>query len=107
MRGSDQLNSTSEREARSWLHDHRSRQEKRLTDGWNYKKVVVGSNLRAEVRMKRSLSFWAKYHEASEVINLDGLFSDYWSSNNHEFIVLGQSFSRSGPRDLIEKNRGR
>ena len=93
MRGSNQPNSTSEREARSGLHDHHSRQEKRLTDGWNYVKVVVGSNLRVEVQMKSGHSVWAKYREAGEFIDLDGLFSDYWSSNNREFIVLSQSFS--------------
>ena len=62
-----------------------------LTDSWNYVKVVVGSNLRAEVGMKSGHSVWAKYREASEVIELDGLFSDYWGSNNHDFTVLSQS----------------
>ena len=89
-RGSDQPNSTSEREAHSGLHDHHSRQEKRLTDGWNYVKVVVGSNLRVEVQMKSSHSVWAKHREGSEVIDLDGLFSKYWSSDNREFTVLSQ-----------------
>ena len=69
-----------------------------LTDGWNYEKVVVGSNLRTEVRMKSGHSVWAKYREASEAIDLNGLFSDYWSSNNHEFTVLSQSLLRTCPR---------
>ena len=43
--------------------------------------------------MKIGRSFWAKYREAKEVIDLDGLFSDYWSSNNREFTVLRQSLS--------------
>ena len=68
-----------------------------LTDGWNYVKVVVGSNLRAEVQMKSGHSIWAKYQEAGEVIDLQGLFSDYWSSKNHEFTVLSQSFSPTRP----------
>ncbi len=68
-----------------------------LTDGWNYEKVVVGCNLRAEVRMKSSHSVWAKYREAGKVIDLDGLFSDYWSSNNREFIVLSQSLQPTSP----------
>ena len=50
--------------------------------------MVVGSNLRAEVRMKSGHSVWAKYREAGEVIELDGLFRDYWSSNDREFTVL-------------------
>ena len=41
--------------------------------------------------MKLGHSVWAKYRDAKEVIDLDGLFSDYWSSNNHEFTVLSQS----------------
>ena len=48
--------------------------------------------------MKSGHSFWAKYREASEDINLDGLFNEYWSSNDHEFTVLGQSLSPTGPR---------
>ena len=66
-------------------------------------KVVVGSNLRAEVQMKSGHSVWAKYRQASEVIELDGLFSDYWSSNNREFIILGQSSSPPVHIDLIRR----
>ena len=62
-----------------------------LTDGWNYEKVVVRSNLRVEVQMKSSHFIWAKYRETSEVIDLHGLFSEYWSSKNCEFTVLSQS----------------
>ena len=68
-----------------------------LTDGRNYVKVVVGSNLRAEVRMKSGHSVWAKYRDTSEVLDLDGLFSEYWSSDNHEFTVLSQSLSPTSP----------
>ena len=60
-------------------------------------KVVVGSNLRAEVRMKSGHSFWAKHRETGELIALDGLFSDYWGSNDREFTVSSQSFSRTSP----------
>jgi len=48
--------------------------------------------------MKRGHSFWATYREASEVVDLDRLFNDYWSSNNHEFTVLSQSLSPTSPR---------
>ena len=88
-RESDPAETTGIRRARDGLTDHPSRQEKVLTDGWNCEKVVVGSNLRAEVRMKNGHSIWAKYREGSEVIDLDGLFNEYWSSNDHEFTVLG------------------
>ena len=96
-RESDPTETTDVRRARDGLTDHPSRQEKVLTDGWNYEKVVVGSNLRAEVRMKSGHSVWAKYREVDEVINLDGLFSEYWSSNNREFTVLSQSLSLISP----------
>ena len=56
------------------------------------------SQICAEVRMKRGHSFWATYREASEVVDLDGLFNDYWSSDNHEFTVLSQSLSPTSPR---------
>ena len=48
--------------------------------------------------MKRGHSFWAKYPEAKEVIDIHGLFSDYWSSDDQEFIVLSQSLTLTGPR---------
>src|SRR5258706_10058696 len=52
--------------------------------------ICPTSQIRAEVRLKK---FWARHREASEVIGLDGLFRNYWSSNDHEFIVLSQSLS--------------
>ncbi len=51
-------------------------------------KVVVGSKPRAEDRMKSGHSVWVKYREVSEVIDLHGLFNDYWSSTDGEFTVL-------------------
>jgi len=53
--------------------------------------------------MKHGHSFLAKYREANEVIDLNGLFRDYWSSNNHEFTVPSQSLSPTGP--LITSDR--
>ena len=51
---------------------------------------MVGSKLRAEIQMKSGHSVWTKYREASEIIDLDELFSDYWSSSKHKFTVLSQ-----------------
>ncbi len=62
--------------------------------------------IRAQVRMKSGHSVWAKYREAGEVIDLVGLFSDYWGSNNHEFTMLSQSLSPTVRTDLIENDRG-
>ena len=72
-----------------------------------YRDVSPTSQIRAEVRMKSGHSFWAKHREASEVIELDGLFRNYWSSNDHEFTVLSQSLSPTAHADLIMKDRGR
>ena len=47
--------------------------------------------------MKSGHSVWAKYREASEVIDLHELFSDYWSSNNDEFTVMSQLSSPTSP----------
>jgi len=41
--------------------------------------------------MKSGHSFWAKYRQMGEVIDLQGIFDDYWSSNKHEFMVPSQS----------------
>src|SRR5258706_1886290 len=54
------------------------------------------SQIRAEVQMKKK--FLARHWEARQVIDLDELFSDYWSSSNNEFTVLGQSLSPTGAR---------
>ena len=63
----------------------------RLTGG---RDICPTSQIRAEVRMKRKFSTW--HWEARQVIDLHGLFSDYWSSSNNEFTILGQSLSPTG-----------
>ena len=47
--------------------------------------------------------FWAKYREAGEVIDLQELFNNYWSSTSHEFNVLSQSLSPISPRISSDK----
>jgi len=64
------------------------------------------SRIHAEIRMKRGHSFWATYQEASEVVDLDGLFNDYWSSDSHEFTVLSQSLYQLVHAHLIENPEG-
>ena len=71
---------------------------KGLTGAWNYVQVVVRSKLRVEARMKIGHSIWAKYREGSEVIDLDELFSNYWSSNHNKFTAMSQSSSPTTPR---------
>src|SRR5258706_1382289 len=70
---------------RTYLHS--------LTGG---RDICPTSQIRAEVRMKKKFSAW--HWEARQVVDLHGLFSDYWSSINNEFTVLGQSLSPTGPR---------
>ena len=60
--------------------------------------ICPASQIRAEVRMKKKFS--ARHWEARQVINLDGLFSDYWSSSDNEFIVLGQSIIANQPAQI-------
>ena len=55
--------------------------------------VSPTSQIRAELQMKSGHSFWAKHREASDTFDLHGLFDDYWSSDDHQFTVLGQSLS--------------
>jgi len=45
--------------------------------------------------MKRGHSFWATYQEAGEVVDLHGLFNEYWSSDHRKFTVLSQSSQTS------------
>jgi len=54
-------------------------------------KVVVGSNLRTEIEMRDGHLLWAKNRQASEMIDLQALFNDYWNSNESEFTVPSQS----------------
>ena len=57
--------------------------------------------------MKIGHSVWTKYRQANEVIDLDGLFSDYWSSTNHELTVLSQSFSPTNRRISSDRQEQR
>ena len=62
-----------------------------------YRDVSPTSQIRAEVRMKSGHSVWTKYREAGETIDLDGLFSEYWGSNDREFTVLSQLLTPTSP----------
>ena len=53
--------------------------------------VCPTSEMRAQIQMKSGHSIWAKYKQSDEVIDLQELFSDYWSSDKHEFMVPSES----------------
>ena len=40
--------------------------------------------------MKNSNLPWAKTEHTSKVIDLENLFNDYWTSKEHEIVVLGR-----------------
>ena len=68
-----------------------------------YRDVSPTSKIQIEVGKKSGHSFWAKNREASGVIELHGLFNDYWNSEKREFLVMSQSSSATSPRiSLIE-----
>jgi len=49
------------------------------------------SEIRVEIQRTTGNLLWTKSRQANGVIDLQGLFDAYWSSNKHEFTVLGQS----------------
>src|SRR5258706_966927 len=58
--------------------------------------ICPTSQIRAEVRIKK---FWARHREARQVIDLNEVFREYWSSSDNEFTVLSQSFTpKPSPR---------
>jgi hypothetical protein len=55
-----------------------------------YRDVSPTSKMRTEIQMRSGHLFWANYRQTSEVIDVKGLFNDYWSSDKHEFTVASQ-----------------
>jgi hypothetical protein len=53
--------------------------------------VSPTSDMRAGVQAKSGHSFWAKYREVDDVVDLQELFKDYWASKKNEFTVTSQS----------------
>ena len=45
--------------------------------------------------MRSGHLFWAKHRQRSEVVDLQTLFNEYWSSTKHEFTVPSQSWPRT------------
>ena len=53
--------------------------------------------MHTEIEIKSGHLFWAKNRQKGEVIDIQGLYNNYWSSNKREFLVSSQSKSPSGP----------
>ena len=45
------------------------------------------SEMRVEIQMRSGHLIWAKNRVASDLIDLQMLFDDYWNSSKHEFTV--------------------
>ena len=61
--------------------------------------VSPTSEIRVEIQKRGSNLFWGKIRLASELIDVEALFNDYWSTIKHEFMVPSK---RSSPtRTLI------
>ena len=66
------------------------------------------SEIRTDMQMKSGHLIWSKYRQASEGIDLQGIFDHYWGSNEREFIIPSQySWSTPVQSYLNEKCRGR
>ena len=59
--------------------------------------VSPTSEMRIGVQMRSGHLTWAKDQRASEPIDVQALFNDYWSSKKLEFTVPSKSSSLSGP----------
>ena len=57
--------------------------------------------------MKSGQSVWTKYREGNEVIDLHELFSDYWSSKNHQFTVMSELSSSTSRVYLLIDDQSR
>jgi len=55
------------------------------------RKISPTSEIRVEIQRITGNLFWAKSRQADDVIDLQEIFGDYWSSNKHEFTVPSQS----------------
>jgi hypothetical protein len=53
--------------------------------------VFLTSEMRVEIQLRRGHLFWAKHRLASEAIDLQALFNDYWSTSEHVFTIPSQS----------------
>ena len=53
--------------------------------------IFPTSEMRVDVQRITSQRFFAKSRQTNEVIDLQEIFNEYWSSYKDQFIVLSQS----------------
>ena len=49
------------------------------------------SKMRIEAQMRSGHLIWAKSRLASELMDVQAIFNDYWSSTKHEFTIPSES----------------
>ena len=63
--------------------------------------------MRVEIQMRSGHSFWAKNRQNSDIVDIQGLLSNYLDSNEHEFTVPSQSRPQLLCPFLMGRYRGR
>ena len=61
-----------------------------LTEGSMCRNIFPTSEIRVKIQRITSTMFRAKSRHAKGLIDLQGLFNDYWSSDKHEFTLPSQ-----------------
>jgi len=59
--------------------------------------VSPTSEMRVEIEMRSGHLFWGKHRLASEPIDVQAIFNDYWSSDKHEFTVPSELSTPASP----------
>ena len=61
--------------------------------------------MRVEIHMRTGHLFWAKNRQTSEMISLNALLDEYWSSTKLEFTIPSQLRSQTSRSFLMVKCR--
>jgi hypothetical protein len=59
--------------------------------------VSPTSDIRVDIRTRKTYPPWAKWKQTSNEIDIEPLFNAYWNTNKHEFTVSGQSWRANSP----------
>ena len=62
-----------------------------------YRDISPTSNLRVEIQIKSGHLHWAKKIQNVKEIDIQKQFNEYWTSGQHELMVLGWSSSQTSP----------
>ena len=62
-----------------------------------YRGVSPTSEMRVEIQMRNRHFIWAKSRLESELIDIQAILNDYWTSNKHGFTVPSMSSLPTSP----------